>query len=133
MLKQVLSTTIVFGLSFGCAEVSAENGNAIGIHGAATSTDSGEDIVIRGHHLRRTVNCKGNNVLVDANESVIILQGECNELTIDGCCNTITVDAVASIVLNSSDNKVRWKKAANGKQPKVNNDGKGNKVEQVTQ
>src|ERR1044071_8999288 len=72
------------------------------------------DIVIDGHDLRKTVNCNGNNVVVDANNSVLTLRGECNEIQVNGAENTITVDVVASIVLNSADNTVRWKKAAKG-------------------
>ena len=89
------------------------------------------DIVIKGHDLRKTVDCGGNDVVVEANDSVIIVRGECNELRVNGSTNTITVNTVASIVLNSADNTVRWKKAAKGNKPTVVDRSTGNKVEQV--
>ena len=99
---------------------------ATGITGGAAA-----DIVINGHDLRKTVDCTGNNLIVEANDSVITARGECNELRVDGSTNTITVNVVASIVLNSADNTVRWKKAAKGDKPKVVDRSTGNKVEQV--
>src|SRR5262245_26499038 len=87
-----------------------------------------DDIVVSGHDLRKTIDCKGNNVIVDANDSIITIRGECNELRVNGSTNTISVNVVASIVLNSADNTVRWKKAANGTKPKVVDKSSGNKV-----
>jgi len=52
-------------------------------------------------------------------------------LKVDGSTNTVTVDSVASIVLNSADNTIRWKKAAKGDKPKVVDRSTGNKVSQV--
>src|SRR5262249_5213087 len=119
MLKQILSITIVFGLSFGLTgsrniSVLADKDNAVTVHSTDTMIGNGDDIVISGHDLRRTLDCNGKNVLVEANDSTIVLRGNCNELEVDGCCNTITVDVVDHIILNSADNTVRWKKAANG-------------------
>ena len=105
--------------------------NAVKVDVTANPTGSAEDIVINGHDLRKTVNCNGNNVVVDANDSVLTLRGECNEVQVNGSSNTITIDVVASILLNSADNTVRWKKAAKGDKPKVVNRSTGNKVEQV--
>ena len=109
----------------------------LAVYGASTSTLNAarsrtpDDIVVGGHDLRKTVDCAGNNVVIDANYSVITIRGECNELRVNGSTNSITVNSVASIVLNSADNTVRWKKAAKGDKPKVVDKSTGNKVEQV--
>jgi hypothetical protein len=62
---------------------------------------------------------------------VFTLRGQCNEVEVNGASNSITIDVVASIVLNSADNVVRWKKAARGEKPSVVDESTGNKVEQV--
>jgi hypothetical protein len=90
-----------------------------------------DDIVINGHEMRKTVNCNGNNVVVDANDSVLTLRGKCNEVKVNGSTNSITIDEVASIVLESADNTVRWKKAAKGDKPSVTDRSTGNTVTQV--
>src|SRR5215831_20704097 len=94
------------------------------VAGRMSATPS--DIVIGGHDLKRTADCNGNSVVVDANDSLITLKGECNEIRVNGSTNTITVDTVASIVLNSADNTIRWKKAAKGDKPKVVDRSTGN-------
>ena len=96
-----------------------------------TTKAAGQDITISGHDLKKTVTCKGNNVVIDANDSVLTLKGECNEVQVNGSTNTITIDAVASILLNSADNTVRWKKATQGDKPKVVDKSTGNKVSQL--
>ena len=101
------------------------------LNAAARTGNTRDDLVINGHDLKKTVDCNGRSVVVDANDSVITLRGECNELKVDGSSNTITVDSVASIVLNSADNTIRWKKAAKGDKPKVVDRSTGNKVSQV--
>lgn len=106
-------------------------GNALTPTVAAVAGRAGEDIVIEGHDLRKTVNCNGNDVVVNANDSELILKGQCNEVRVNGSTNAITIDVVASIVLESADNTVRWKKAARGDKPKIVDRSTGNKVEQV--
>ena len=122
MSKLILSTAMLFILCY-CS--------AIKVDAVNTTRGTGDDIVINGHDLRKTVDCKGNNVVVDANDSVITVRGECNEVQVNGSTNTITIDTVGSIVLMSADNTVRWKKALKGNKPKVTDRSTGNKVEQV--
>ena len=103
--------------------------------GVVTTIDvtrnASDKIVITGHDLKKTVDCAGHDVIVDANDSVLTIRGECNEVQVNGSTNTITLNVVAKIVLNSADNVVRWKKAAKGDKPVVVNHATGNKVEQV--
>ncbi len=106
-------------------------GNVLTPSAVELANYAGEDIVIGGHDLRKTVNCNGNNVVVDANDSELFLKGQCNEVRVNGSTNKITIDVVASIVLESADNTVRWKKAAQGDKPKIVDRSTGNKVEQV--
>jgi hypothetical protein len=98
---------------------------------ARTTKAVDQDITISGHDLKRTVTCRGNNVVIDANDSVLTLKGECNEVQVNGSTNTITIDTVASILLNSADNTVRWRKATQGEKPKLVDKSTGNKVEQL--
>ena len=121
MMRIVLSMAL---LLFVC-------GNGLTSSSARVVNHAGEDIVISGHDLRKTVNCNGNDVVVDANDSELILKGQCNEVRVNGSTNTITIDVVASIVLDSADNTVRWKKAARGDNPKIVDRSTGNKVEQI--
>src|SRR5215813_1194975 len=93
--------------------------NAATFSATGVTGSMADDIVIGGHDLKKTVTCNGNNVVVDANDSTLTLKGQCNEVRVNGSTNTITIDVVASIVLDSADNKVRWKKAARGDKPKV--------------
>jgi hypothetical protein len=106
-------------------------GNGLIPSAAEITHSAGEDIVIGGHDLKKTVTCKGNNVVVDANDSQLTLKGQCNEVRVNGSTNVITIDVVASIVLESADNTVRWRKAAQGDKPKIVDRSTGNKVEQV--
>ena len=106
-------------------------GNALTPSAAESAKYTSEDIVIGGHDLRKTVNCNGNNVVVNANDSELFLKGQCNEVRVNGSTNAITIDVVDSIVLESADNTVRWKKAARGDKPKIVDRSTGNKVEQV--
>ena len=105
--------------------------SAVKVDATNTTTGDGKDIVVSGHDLRRTLNCNGNNVVIDANDSVLTLLGECNEVEVNGASNSITIDVVASIVVNSADNVVRWKKAAKGDKPRIVDESKGNTIEQV--
>ena len=95
------------------------------------ATRVADDIVVNGHDLRRTFTCNGNNVVVNANDSTLSFRGECNEIQVNGSTNTINIDAVASIVLESADNTVSWKKAAKGDAPKIVDRSTGNKVTQI--
>ena len=122
MLRVIFSMALLFCLFCG---------GMAGTGAAGMTGGTAGDIVINGHDLRKTVDCTGNDVVVDANDSVITIRGECNELRVNGSTNTITVNTVASIVLNSADNTVRWKKAAKGNKPTVVDKSTGNKVEQV--
>jgi hypothetical protein len=106
-------------------------GNALTPSAAEIIISAGDDIEISGHDLRKTVTCNGNNVVVDANDSQLTLKGQCNEVRVNGSTNAITIDVVGSIVLESADNTVRWKKAAHGDKPKIVDRSTGNKVEQI--
>ncbi len=106
-------------------------GIAVTRSAAEAAKNAGEDLVIGGHDLRKTVNCNGNNIVVNANDSELTLKGQCNEVRVNGSTNKITIDVVASIVLESADNTVRWKKAAQGDKPKIVDRSTGNKIEQV--
>src|SRR6185295_14804412 len=95
MLKMVLSTAILLALSHGEAFTAGAN-----VHPNTT----GDEIVISGHDLVKTVNCNGKNVVIDANDSTLTFRGQCNEIKVNGSTNTITLEEVATIVLESADN-----------------------------
>lgn len=121
MVKTLSSIAILFVLVYGGTFASA----------TALIKSPTSDIVISGHDLRKTVRCNGDKVVIDANNSVFTLRGQCDEVEVNGAENTITIDVVATIVLNSADNTVWWKKAANGDKPKVIDESSGNKVTQL--
>jgi hypothetical protein len=122
MRRVIFSIVLIFSLYYG---------NVVRIGATDMTGGTAGDIVINGHDLRKTVDCTGNDVVVEANDSIITVRGECKELRVNGSTNTITISTVASIVLNSADNTVRWKKAAKGNKPTVVDRSTGNKVEQV--
>ena len=119
MLKLVLSIATLLALS----QAFTAGAN---VHPSPT----GDEIVISGHDLVKTVNCNGKNVVIDANDSTLTFRGQCNEVKVNGSTNTITLEEVATIVLESADNTVRWKKAASGAKPKVVDRSTGNMVSQ---
>ena len=77
MLRVIFSMAVLFTLC---------HGNAVSIAATERNSDTG-DIVINGHDLHKTVDSSGNNVVVDANDSVITIRGECNELRVNGSTN----------------------------------------------
>jgi hypothetical protein len=92
----------------------------------------GDTIPITGHEQKKTVSCsKYNRVLVNGDGSVINVAGVCRQIMINGDGNKITLDAAMEIVLNGSDNSVKYSRYVNGKQPSVSDNRGGNLVEKI--
>lgn len=92
----------------------------------------GDTIPITGYEQKKTVSCsKFNRVMVNGDDSEINVAGVCRQIMINGDGNNIILDAAMEIVLNGSDNSVKYSRFANGKQPSVIDNRGGNLVEKI--
>lgn len=93
----------------------------------------GETIPVTGHEKAETVTCrKYDRVMVNGDAGRITVKGACRQIMVNGDGNQITADAAAEIVLNGSDNIVRYLRYANGRQPLITENQEGNTIEKVS-
>lgn len=106
--------------------------NSVDIVEVDTSLE-GEAIPITGDKQNKTAECtKFNSLMVNGDDSVIIVQGVCRKVTINGDRNKLTTDAAMEFVLNGSENVVKYSRYPNGKQPFVIQNQSGNIIEKVS-
>jgi len=96
------------------------------------SSLQGPTISISESNRKRSVVCdKFNRVMVNGRDNEITVTGGCRQILINGDRNEVTAVAAAEIVLNGSDNKVRYSRYANGKRPVISDNKTGNVVEKA--
>jgi hypothetical protein len=92
----------------------------------------GDTIPITGYEQKKTVSCsKYNRVMVNGDGSEINVAGVCRQIMVNGDGNKIILDAAMEVVLNGSDNSVKYSRFANGKLPSVIDNRGGNVVEKI--
>lgn len=111
--------------------VSSDAAKDDGVSGV--SNKGGKEIVIDSNKGQRTITCRGDEIVVNGNRNTLTLRGECRSVNVNGNENTIVADAVAEIVTSGNDNKVRWARGADGKQPAISNPGSRNTISQSGQ
>src|SRR5574341_978757 len=82
------------------------------------------DIVV-GSDQRRTYDCGGGSATVRGGFNVLTLRN-CTRLIVDGGDNTIDAGVVDAIEVAGADNKITWTESADGRRPRIANEGEGN-------
>jgi hypothetical protein len=92
----------------------------------------GEKLTVDGPNEKKTVECtKFNRLTVNSNDNVVTIKGACKQLMINGNRNDVTAEAIVDIVVNGSENNVKYSKYANGKRPIVKENRSGNIIEKI--
>lgn len=84
------------------------------------------DIVI-GSDEKRTYDCRGGSATVRGGFNVLTFRN-CTKITVDGGDNTIDAGVVDAIEIAGADNKVTWTESADGRRPRIVNEGEGNVI-----
>jgi len=84
------------------------------------------DIVV-GSDQRRTYDCSGGSATVRGGFNVLTLRN-CTKLIVDGGDNTIDAGVVDAIEVAGADNKITWTESADGRRPRIVNEGEGNVI-----
>jgi hypothetical protein len=95
-------------------------------------TLQGERLTVDGPNEKKTLDCtKFNRVMVNSNDNVVTIKGACKQLMINGNRNDVTAEAIVDIVVNGSENNIKYSRYANGKRPTVKENRSGNMIEKV--
>lgn len=98
------------------------------------TTVEGNDISITGLREKKTVACtKFNEVMVNSSDSVITIKGACRQIMINGHRNKIAADATMEIVINGSENNIKYSRFVNGKRPTITENRPGSVVEKISE
>ncbi len=92
----------------------------------------GEKVTVNGSDQKKTVECKKyNSVAVSGSQNIIIIKGACHQMIINGDGNEITAEAATTIMLNGTNNAIKYSRFVNGKRPYVADNGANNIVEKI--
>ncbi len=89
-------------------------------------------IVINDNEAEKTIQCQGDDVVVNGNGNILKIKGECSKLSVRGNENTIRVQAVASIDALGNENRITWETGVNGNKPSISNLGTDNTVKKAS-
>ncbi|HET7293926.1 MAG TPA: DUF3060 domain-containing protein [Vicinamibacteria bacterium] len=84
------------------------------------------DVVV-GSNQNKTYDCRGGTATVDGGFNVLTLRN-CSELVVNGGDNTIDAGVVERIRITGADNRITWTEAADGRRPRIANEGLGNVI-----
>ena len=84
------------------------------------------DIVV-GSNQRRTYDCRGGSATVEGGLNVVTFRN-CTEITVEGGDNTIDAGLVDVLEVSGADNKITWTESADGRRPRITNEGLGNVI-----
>lgn len=87
---------------------------------------AGPDIVV-GSNERKTYDCRGGSATVEGGFNVLTFRN-CTEITVDGGDNTIDAGVVDAIEVSGADNRITWTESADGRRPRITNEGRGNVI-----
>lgn len=81
----------------------------------------------------KEVNCaKYNRVHINTDGRELNIKGVCRQIMINGDKNKIAALAFTEIVVNGTENEVRYTKFADGKRPIIANNAGGNTIEKIS-
>lgn len=84
------------------------------------------DVVVRSNE-NRTYDCRGGSVTVDGGFNVLTLRN-CATVIVNGGDNTIDAGVVDVIQVTGADNKITWTESADGRRPRITNEGEDNVI-----
>jgi len=71
--------------------------------------------------------CRGASAVVNGDRNDLTLRN-CDQVTVNGNANTVAVRAVGAVLINGGDNRLSWEQAADGRRPRITDNGRGNTV-----
>lgn len=118
----------------------------LGTVGYAAQSDK-RTTTINEDGVRRTIDCRGDAIVVTGDRNTLTLRGDCSNLNLSGDENVITAAAITNIGvsgdsnkitvettdalrLSGDDNDLKWSKTTSGARPKISNTGKRNTISQ---
>ncbi len=122
--------------SGGTVTVGTEGGGTITVkeHPAGASRGSrGRDAGVAGKILidddgrKEDHDCRGASAVVNGDRNDLTLRN-CDQVTVNGNANTVAVRAVGAVLINGGDNRLIWEQAADGRRPRITDNGHGNTV-----
>jgi hypothetical protein len=92
------------------------------------AASTARSIVIDERQLDQVFDCAGGSASVESGDNRLTLR-DCRELTVTGAENEIVLEGpVRAIRLLGNDNAVRWSEGEDGRAPRVETRGSGNRV-----
>jgi hypothetical protein len=101
--------------------------------GKKVSKYSSDDKVIEitGNMERKTLNLKGQKLIITGNFNKLKVKGTCSELLVRGNSNVIKIVAVGIINAVGNMNKVYWQNGLDDEDPNISNIGTNNEISQI--
>lgn len=95
------------------------------------TSQQGPLISVNGPEVSKPFNCnRYNRVMVNVSGKKVTIRGACSQIMVNGDENEIAAEATMEFVFNGSGNNATHTKFANGKRPRVTDNG-GNLVEKA--
>ena len=87
-----------------------------------------DDIFVDGNSKDLEFNCRERNAIIEGNNHIITLNGECDFLSVTGNGHKVYVDAVTTIKVTGNGNHVTYERGADRRSPRIIKSGLRNKV-----
>ena len=95
------------------------------------TSQQGPLISVNGPDVTKPFICnRYNRVMINVSNKKVTIKGACSQVMVNGDGNEIAAEATMEFVFNGSGNNVTYTKFANGKRPRVTDNG-GNLVEKA--
>lgn len=123
--------------------VSGTVNSALGTAQTATSTalgaagfnssgaTTGNTVSVTGSYQERSLNLKGQNLVITGRHNNLHITGFCNSISVTGHGNEVTLDLVNNISVTGHDNRVLWRNGPNGAQPATSLLGRKNQISRI--
>lgn len=116
--------------ALGTAQVTTST--ALGAAGFNTSgATTGNTVTVTGSYQERSLNLKGQNLVITGHHNNLHITGFCNSISVTGHDNVSTLDLVNNISVTGHDNRVLWKNSPNGAQPGTSLLGSRNQISRI--
>jgi hypothetical protein len=102
-----------------------------GIDRPGVGRPAAEGQAVNGSRKKETLQCEGEDVIVNGLQNEVVIRGKCGKLSVNGMGNRVTVVEAAEIAVVGRDNVVQYERGPDGKPPRIENRMPGNTVEPV--
>lgn len=92
----------------------------------ASAAPAPPEIRVHGDE-HKTYDCRGGSITIDGGSNVLTLRN-CSRVVVDGGENTIDAGYVDAIEISGAENRVTWWERADGRRPRITNDGDDNVI-----